>query len=455
MRNNVWKIHFLAWTNGIVVLLILAWMLFAFRTNRIFTKYVSEAQVFVDTISGNVPENRTNSSVLELKALVADLGIDWENNVDPDSDVSISQQGGVLWQNAYSQIANYVHYVYASNPEGYGSRENPDRVADLFFPEIEDRSEAQSYIVLNRETLSNIRDLTSESQETDSRMFDANLDYTNRRTINTLVNVVMFEILYSLYRQESDSQDLTMANLQLIGQLYADIDTQSSRLVSFQMYSDLDRTLVQFIRNLDDLPDDWDDRLPFLKLDRQALFLESLKLDVARYIYSLDNPNTEESSNNALERFLFAVRKPYLSWIAMDVWKTRNRIDDRLQNTDFCTVDPETLKTYNNPDLQLSGWNPYGDTTIVSWLEMGELELQWELTEKVQQVKAVARKQEKFPDTIPGIETSMCEESRWNYQVNADGTATVSLENIPPALKLSRRDVSWTYTIALPSSTVN
>jgi hypothetical protein len=64
------------------------------------------------------------------------------------------------------------------------------------------------------------------------------------------------------------------------------------------------------------------------------------------------------------------------------------------------------------------------------------------ITEKIQQVKQIARQTGKLPDSIPGFaSSSICPEFRWTYRALEKGDVDITLEKIPSWFMQNRKDL--------------
>ena len=103
----------------------------------------------------------------------------------------------------------------------------------------------------------------------------------------------------------------------------------------------------------------------------------------------------------------------------------------------------------------LAWWNLPGKMTWVDWtieqLIAAEKMLQLEITQKIMQVKELAKQQGKWPDSFPNLDSKFCPDRQYVYQVSEDGTMTISLDKQPEWVKEDAIWVQWKdVEIALP-----
>jgi hypothetical protein len=87
---------------------------------------------------------------------------------------------------------------------------------------------------------------------------------------------------------------------------------------------------------------------------------------------------------------------------------------------------------------ELSWWNPVGKIIYAiggppegEWKRINRFLLESELTQKVLKLRAVRKTASDWPSSIPGIESSICKNEKWNYAVNPDGSASLTFSGKP------------------------
>ena len=86
----------------------------------------------------------------------------------------------------------------------------------------------------------------------------------------------------------------------------------------------------------------------------------------------------------------------------------------------------------------LSWWNPIGKVIYAIGAHLGRevvrgfrFDLESELTDKVIKLHAARQADGHWPAAIPGIETSICKNEKWNYAVAPDGNASLNFSGKP------------------------
>jgi hypothetical protein len=86
-------------------------------------------------------------------------------------------------------------------------------------------------------------------------------------------------------------------------------------------------------------------------------------------------------------------------------------------------------------DTTPAWWNIPGQTIAPNFLNQPRKAthymLDLELTQKILQVKALAAKTGKWPQSVPNMESEICPGFEWVYQVSPDGTMSISLSEQP------------------------
>lgn len=199
----------------------------------------------------------------------------------------------------------------------------------------------------------------------------------------------------------------------------------------------VDNYLMGVIRNIKGIPTDWQARITRLvKEDYPQSFLISLEgdfLTTARSFttYPLWNLTDTNAEPRPFAKVLDALQRPYLRFSVVDTWWKETRGLHELPKQDFCNFDSEAFE--HNHQLSAAWWNILGQDPILwnQWLKMWRKLIEWELTQKVLQVKEIAAKQGNWPQQVPGIEVSVCGDRTWIYQVSPDGTMSISYSQQP------------------------
>lgn len=196
----------------------------------------------------------------------------------------------------------------------------------------------------------------------------------------------------------------------------------------------VDNYLVGVIRKIKGIPTDWQARITRLvKEDYPQSFSTSLMghfLTTTRSLSTYPLWKWTDAPPPPFAKVLDALQRPYLRFSVVDSWWKETRGLHKLPKQNFCNFDSETFK--QNHQLSTAWWNIFGqEPTWNQWLKLWRKLIEWELTQKVLQVKEIAAKQGSWPQQVPGIEVSVCGERKWIYQVAPDGTMSLSYSQQP------------------------
>lgn len=218
----------------------------------------------------------------------------------------------------------------------------------------------------------------------------------------------------------------------------------------------VDNYLVGVIRKIKEIPTDWQARITRLvKEDYPQSFSTSLKgefLTTARSWLTSPLWKLTNAPPPPFAKVLDALQRPYLRFSVVDNWRKETRGLHELPKQDFCNFDSEAFE--HNHQLSAAWWNILGQDPILwnQWIKMWRKLIEWELTQKVLQVKEIAAKQGNWPQQVPGIEVSVCGDRKWIYQVSPDGTMSISFSKPPswwPKQKQGTLILPLTYSTKL------
>ena len=137
--------------------------------------------------------------------------------------------------------------------------------------------------------------------------------------------------------------------------------------------------------------------------------------------------------------------QPYLRLSAVDSYRIFQDLE-QLPTRNVCS--PEKKVTITNQ----AWWNPIGQiagpTFIDQELKAAKYMLELEFTQKILQVKELAKQQGKWPDSFPNLDSKFCPDRQYIYKVSEDGTMTISLDKPPEWVK--DRDLPLTYSDRTP-----
>jgi hypothetical protein len=257
-------------------------------------------------------------------------------------------------------------------------------------------------------------------------------------------NLQQFLALDSLDKIRSGQIQEVLDNLELSWRIRESIRKQPT-LIAQLVSLIIDSYLIGLFRKLDYVPPEWQDRInQLLNQDYYNSFSISNEMEVWTAYNSLSNlsiyfklinkdDNQSQNSQNIFAQFIYLFHKPYGTFSAIDLFRKRHLFFQSIPNKNFCDFDSEKFKKqYEQP---LASWNLMkGEESLLTnqWPKLFRRLINWELTLKIIQVKEIAAKQGKWPEKVPGLETSICEDRQWIYKVSPDGkTMSISYSKPP------------------------
>jgi hypothetical protein len=211
------------------------------------------------------------------------------------------------------------------------------------------------------------------------------------------------------------------------------------------------------LRQLDHLPTNWQTQLPLPDLKKSmltALEMESFAgAETFRTYLSVELETLKDmgvdSPRSPFLRLQRVFHQPYLNLASIDYFQTMQRSLKYLSQQDLCTLDTNSI--LDNANATPAWWNSLSwqiPSFFNQFQKITKALLQWELTQKVLEIKALESQTTRPPQTIPGINASaVCPNLSWTYQVATDGTATIALPNLPKGLTLGENDLSLSYSL--------
>lgn len=285
----------------------------------------------------------------------------------------------------------------------------------------------------------------------------------------SFASLQQFLALDSLDKIRSGQIQEVLDNLELSWRIRESIRKQPT-LIAQLVSLIIDSYLMGLFRKLDYVPPEWQGRInQLLNQDYYNSFLISNEMEVWARYNSLSNlsiyfsnlsiylkivnndDNDDNQSQNIFAQFIYLFHKPYGTFSAIDLFRKRHLFFQSIPNKNFCDFDPEKFKKqYEQP---LASWNLIkGEESLLTnrWPILFRRLIDWELTLKIIQVKEIAAKQGKWPEKVPGLETSICEDRQWIYKVSPDGKTMSISYSKPPSWwqkpKTGRVDYPLTYS---------
>jgi hypothetical protein len=316
-------------------------------------------------------------------------------------------------------------------------------------------SSIENYLNANSETLAEIRDVLKDLPRWQRDDINRYLDpiyafpsFLKLAVYNRLLLVTAIEN-YSLNRTAE-----VVENLEAAWRLRKSLDAQPSfisRLVTIIIAN----TETSVVRKFNGLPEDIRQKMSDVN-DYPSLLAKSLSLEnliaanAIKRNYIIAGYNPESPNPSLFSPLLQLFRQPYSRLSAVNFWQTNEAFLTEILNQDFCSFNLDEYQQRFKSSL--AAWNTLGIASASSgvWAGTGfdrlfKMMINWELTEKVLQIKNLAAQAGSWPTSIPGIETStVCPSLQWNYQVSEDGsemTISLSESTKPEWLGQDERDL--------------
>lgn len=211
------------------------------------------------------------------------------------------------------------------------------------------------------------------------------------------------------------------------------------------------------MRKMQEVPVEWQDRIErFNKYDfPQAVStsFEGESFVLSRFarrspsiqlfkVYDMNADGSLADNSSRLSKilvwFLDPLLQPYIRLIAVDDYERLKQVALQSPQQDLCSGNLGLLS--QQPGVAPAWWNVFSDIQFLNqWTKVGKTILLMELTQKVLQVKEVGARQGNLPQQVPGIESSVCQDAKWVYQVSPEGTASISF-SIDRELEWLERD---------------
>lgn len=200
------------------------------------------------------------------------------------------------------------------------------------------------------------------------------------------------------------------------------------------------------LRKLENLPPEWQQRV--MEYDYSEAVLTAIAFESWLNYHTIRNlPDLLDSNDEVytpFPRFLLRFSHSYFRLAAVDTVETTKKALATIRLANFCAFDLDRARQ-GQIDF-FAGWNVAAEVTtpdlLPQWQKGAERMLTLELTQKILQAKALAATQGRWPDSLPGLESQVCPDARWLYQVGEDGTMSLSFSE---ELQWRKRDDNNRY----------
>lgn len=437
MKRNSLKL-FLLVVNGLIVSLLVLWLVGGNLLAAQLEKPINQG--WTDFVH-RFPKTETNNSGLKLQELTAQQGTGaLVGTREASKRFPISDKNRQAFKKISKELSQYLE----------NQLENPTNQVEVP-PESFRR-----YLASQSANLVAIRThlLNSEMPRWPLDVNQWNLSYPLPSFLS-MVNLQKILALDMLEKNRLGETQEVLDTLETAWKVNQSVREYPS-LIGSLVAAIVDNYLVGVIRKIKEVPPEWQGRITRLvKQDYPQSFLTSLEGDFLMTARSLSTYPLWKWTNAQPPLFakvLDAFQRPYLRFSAVDYWQKATRGLHELPKQDFCNFDSEAFK--DNHQLSAAWWNILGQDSISwnQWPKLWRKLIEWELTQKVLQVKEIAVKQGSWPQQVPGIEVSVCGDRKWIYQVSPDGTMSISFSKPPswwPKQKQGTLILPLTYSAKL------
>jgi hypothetical protein len=381
------------------------------------------------------PAKASNTSAKELDRLVAKLGLP----------PLIVQEGAFLTASLHpaedKKLRNFAEYLKEQIAKPNHSIDTPTPDLQQYYDKrVESIAAIRQYL---------LKETSPQWEQKELKRYLSANEITSYLNLVYLNNLLTFDALQNIRKGQSQTAyDSMKASWKLSQSLYDRPDSISHLVAKIT-----ETSRIGVLRKIDRLPRGWQTELKSANAGKQflkALELNSFKIselylqNFPRWNDPLEGatgyPLGGKGSDSISARSSQFLLNPYFRFAALDYQANIQPVLTGLPTKSLCTFAPEAIAEINNASA--SWWNPmrwhsntYENMTpemMQYWLIIKQPDIHWELTEKLQQVKQIARQTGKLPQQIPGFESSaVCPELRWTYRPAGQGEAEIALEKTP------------------------
>ncbi len=378
------------------------------------------------------PKTEDSPSAVKLKELASKLGLKGVVVVKGQAQINVSEADNKAFQEIHYDLSKYIT----------AQVERPTDEIDVP-PE-----KLRRYLKSKEAALAAIRTHVLKSEvprwATDTSLIEtADIDQPPESYLNA-VNIENLQKLLALDILDKNRLGQTKPMLE-------------SLEVSWKLNQSLRNTIIPLgnsiitasihagvMRKLNGLPPEWQQR--FLEHDYRKSTLTSLEGEVffdyqllknanlrqICYFYCFSTEYREKENKSLILRPVIRLGQlgnTYWRLAAIDTAKVGREMSAKLSGENVCSFEMDSASE------KLAWWNEYGKIGIpdfaYEWRKGGRIMLELEMTQKILQAKELAAKQGKWPQSLPGLESSICAGYKWIYKVSPDGTMSISLSQTP------------------------
>ena len=362
------------------------------------------------------PDSDSNQSAMELKKLALPLGLNLVGLPDRE-DAGISETQKQAFEEIKEELDSYLEEAVA-------------QTSDRIEPPPE---KLRRYLAANRGTLEAI---VSHALKEDVPEWEIDLAWMAAGDLTTplphwqgLVDLDKILALDALEKSRQGRNDEAMASFTAAWKIRQSLDGRPEA-IALVLNAIALRLQAGVLRQLDRVPAEWQQRLVERDLTREML--GAIQGDfLYAYIATSKVGDSEELVGEEAAFLKSPVGKTYLRWSAIDVYNSSNSLPEVLEKTDVCSFDEEAMARSLQPVGRWNIWEQIAQPIFwVHWESAGRIMLELELTRKILQVKEIAAKEGKLPESLPNTESAVCPGYQWVYEVSGE-RSSLSLTPAP------------------------
>ncbi|MEQ8537936.1 MAG: hypothetical protein RIB93_10860 [Coleofasciculus sp. D1-CHI-01] len=427
-----WSVHSLTfllkslrWFVPSVSVLLAIWMI---GGNFLASQQEKEIEQDIQEFAERFPDTELNDSALKLRALVAKLGISGGGTTEfpidaytqSHPDFTISESDRQAFEEIREELGDYLNAQISKPNDNVAPI--PDKLRQ-YLMNNQKKIEAISQHTLNNEVPQWERDMTPIVEG------DHTFGLPSSLSLVDLQNVILLDVLEKNNRgQVKQVEEMLEVSWRLNQSLRNDYYFISQLVVLIT-----GRYSTGVIRNVEHLPVYWQQRL--LEHDYHKSLLTSLETEFIHGFNFMQNlhlypPEEVWITEEILLGLLLKspILKPYRRFSAVDTYNIQRKLFAEYKQQNICLSDSVESATV---DTTPAWWNIPSQIIAPNFLNQPRIAthymLDLELTQKILEVKALAAKTGKWPQSVPKMESEICPGVEWVYQVSPEGTMSISL----------------------------
>ncbi|NEO98772.1 MAG: hypothetical protein F6K58_08855 [Symploca sp. SIO2E9] len=427
-------LKFLRWSIPVFVGLLAIWIV---GGNFLAAQLEKEIEQEIEKFAQQFPLTEPNNSALKLQALTAKSRMGMSINPDeftvdayisshPDFSVSFSTTEIQAFQKIMKQLKEYLEAQIVK----------PNDQVD---PPPE---KLQRYLASKADSLEAIRNHVLNNEVPQLRVYIAPIlegDYEyalpSHLSVANLQRLLLLDILEKNRRGQTQAASEMLEVSWKINKSLRNQPILISQLVAIIVLKEQ----IGVIRKLDSLPPKWQQGLLDHNYSKSILTsVEGEFIGNFRIIKNFNSYTFRELEDLDLQWLIILrpIAKPYYRFSAVDYFPVAKQALSKKQTQNICSYDLAVI--YDTP----SWWNILGHdifpgipSFINQRLKGDHAMLELELTQKILQIKELAAKEGKWPESVPNLESSICPGEKWIYQVSPDNTMSISFSAQPQWLQ--------------------